>query len=277
MSVSVPGNPATAPGRLPVIFISHRAPTLALDRDSGAELRSWADSMQRPTALLVISAHWQEPSCVTGATETLPLIYDFSGFPKELYRIRYPAPGAPELAARVHGLLAADFPVSAMPARGWDHGVWVPLSHMYPQADVPVLQLALPESLTPGELLTLGARLQPLRQQGVLIVGSGSMTHNLRELDPAPDAAVPMWAHSFDSWCAERLVAGDATALAEFSTRGPQARRAHPTHEHLLPLLVVAGAGGLGGPLAAGPPPAVGFPISGFELGSLSRRCVQIS
>jgi 4,5-DOPA dioxygenase extradiol len=249
-----------------VVFVSHGAPTLALDQERGEGLREWAESLERPRAVLVVSAHWEAKVPTRGATRTLPLVHDFSGFPDALCRIAYPAPGAPDLADRVQSLLGDGF--DRDPRRGLDHGVWVPLLHMYPAADVPVLQLSLVRGASPKKLFALGQKLAPLRNEGVLVFGSGGMVHNLRELDPSPAAATPYWANEFDAWVANTLAEGDTEGLLEYRSRAPEAQRAHPTPEHINPLFVAAGAASLG-------EHAVGFPIRGFEMGSLSRRCVQ--
>ena len=173
-------------------------------------------------------------------------IHDFAGFPRELYEIRYPAPGAPELAQRIVALLADAGLAAATDARwGLDHGAWVPLALMYPQADIPVVQLALQPALGPRHHFELGRALAPLREEGVLILGSGGATHNLRELG-APDTPPPPWARGFSDWLEQTVGVGDDAALLDYRARAPQAARNHPSEEHLLPLFVAAGAGGRG-------------------------------
>jgi 4,5-DOPA dioxygenase extradiol len=167
----------------------------------------------------------------------VPLVYDFWGFPERYYQVSYPAPGAPELAAKVSALLGGS--VHQAPDRGLDHGAYLPLTQMYPAADVPVLQLSLP-TLDPVGLYQLGRRLAPLRDEGVLIVGSGFFTHNLHELS---SGAVPAWSKEFDDWGRETLAAGDIDALLDFRHVAPAARRAHPRTEHFAPLFVTLGAG----------------------------------
>lgn len=244
---------------LPVAFVAHGAPLLATDDVRGAPLRAWGAKLPRPRAILAVSAHWRSRGPAVGATETIPLLYDFGGFPEELYRLQYPAPGAPEVAERVVALTGA----ARAPARGLDHGVWVPLLHLFPAADVPVLQLSLPVDRDPYEL---GRALAPLRDEGVLILGSGVLVHNLGALDWTEARARPKWAVDFDRWAADALARGDHDTLRNWR-RAPGASLAHPTDEHYTPLLVAAGA--------AGPATPATFPVEGFDYGTLSRRCVQ--
>ncbi|NIR31811.1 MAG: dioxygenase [Gammaproteobacteria bacterium] len=256
---------------MPVAFVAHGAPTLASDATKGAQLSAWAASMPKPRAILVASAHWQQSPPCLGTQRTRELIYDFYGFPEALYRLRYPAPGSPELAAEVKGLLDEQgMAWSEEPARGLDHGVWVPLLHMWPDADVPVLQISQPATTAAGEFFALGCALAPLRERGVLILGSGNLTHNLRRLDWQGRASPPEWARAFDDWCRRTLTEFDADALLAYRTRAPQAGEAHPTDEHFTPLLIAAGA-------ASTHRRSVLFPVEGFEYGSLSRRCVQFN
>jgi len=246
---------------LPSCFVAHGAPTLALDARKGADLTAWANEIPRPRAIVAVSAHWESSAPAIGTTETQPLMYDFGGFPRALYEVDYPAPGAPELAARVEELLA---PLGAVERtrRGLDHGVWVPLVHMYPRADIPVLQVSLvPDAFEMGRLLL------PLRQEGVLVLASGVLVHNLGAVDFGDRSPAPSWAVEFDRWCAETLEKRDFDALAKWRTRAPHADRAQPTDDHFAPLFVACGASPDG--------ESVRFPVSGFEYGSLSRRCVQ--
>jgi 4,5-DOPA dioxygenase extradiol len=249
-----------------VVFVSHGAPLLALDAVRGQELRAWAESLERPRAILVVSAHWEAPLPTRGTTSSKPLVYDFSGFGDELLRVRYEAPGAPDVADRLQRLLQPQF--DRDPARGLDHGVWVPLVHMFPAADIPVLQLSLVRGASPARHFALGQKLAPLRNEGVLILASGGTVHNLGELDAGAAPATPFWANEFDAWLANTLAEGDTEGLLDYRARAPQAQRAHPTPEHINPLFVAAGAASTG-------EHAVGFPIRGFDYGSLSRRCVQ--
>jgi len=226
--------------RMPTLFLSHGAPPLADDPVWVGELAGWAANLPRPRSILVVSAHWEEAPLTVGATRTVPLVYDFWGFPRRYYEVTYPAPGAPDLAADVAGLLGS---VHHDPERGLDHGAYVPLREMYPDADVPVLQVSMP-TLDPTVLLEVGQRLAPLRDAGVLIIGSGFSTHNLRRLDPAASdrATAPSWSVEFDDWLARTVAAGDVDALLDFERKGPAARLAHPRTEHFAPLFVALGA-----------------------------------
>src|SRR5438094_6300417 len=194
-----------------VLYLSHGAPPLADDALWTRQLAEWAGDLPRPKAILVVSAHWEEAPLTIGATTTVPLVYDFWGFPEHYYQVTYPAPGAPELAAKVRKLLhSAGTPVHDAPDRGLDHGAYVPLVEMYPDADIPVLQMSMP-SLDPRELFEVGRKLAPLRDEGVLIIGSGFFTHNLREIVPG-DGPAPRWSVEFDQWGDEVLRAGAADA-----------------------------------------------------------------
>ncbi|MFF0144384.1 4,5-DOPA dioxygenase extradiol [Amycolatopsis sulphurea] len=230
--------------RTPVLYLSHGAPPLADDVTWTRQLASWSAELPRPQAILVVSAHWEEAPLTLGATTTVPLVYDFWGFPDHYYRAQYAAPGAPELAARVRKLLhSTATPVQDAPERGLDHGAYVPLVEMYPGADVPVLQISLP-SLDPQVLYDLGRKLAPLRDEGVLIVGSGFFTHNLsalRQVDGS-DGVPPQWSAEFDHWGAEALGSGDLDALLDFRHKAPAAALAHPKIEHFAPLFVSLGA-----------------------------------
>jgi 4,5-DOPA dioxygenase extradiol len=216
----------------------------------------------------MVSAHWQMAPLTLGATrEGTPLVYDFYGFPERYYQTTYPAPAAPQLAARVRELLADKEPVAQLPERGLDHGAYVPLLGMYPEADVPVLQVSMP-SLDPSRLLRIGALLRPLRDEGVLVIGSGFMTHGLSFLrDFRVDAPPPSWSTEFDQWVAAALENGDIDALSRFREL-PFARYAHPSTEHFVPLFVTLGtAAGL---------QDMATPIAGFYLG-LSKRSIQVA
>lgn len=255
-------------GRMPAVYLGHGAPPLLDDPLWVAELAAWAAALPRPSAVLMVSAHWTQAPLTLGATEAgVPLVYDFYGFPGRYYQARYPAPPAPALAARVADLTGGEQAVAHEPSRGLDHGAYVPLVAMYPEADVPVLQLALP-TLDPSGLLELGAALRPLRDEGVLIVGSGFLTHGLPFLqDFVLDAPPPDWSKDFDQWVAAALDRGDVAALTAFR-EVPSARYAHPTVEHFVPLFVALGAAVPGAPMAT--------PISGYWLG-LSKRSVQFA
>lgn len=253
--------------KIPPIFISHGVPTLATDDAINAELAAWGRALPRPRGVLVISAHWQESTLTRGSTAARPkLVYDadaYESISPELRRARYAAPGAPDLAYELATLVPLE-----RSERGWDHGVWGPLLHMFPDADVPVLELSLVAGATPRRLFGLGKKIGALATRGYLIVGSGGITHNLSELDPRKDAPVADWSREFDAWIANTLADADIDELLAWRTKGPASRRAHPTPEHLDPLFVVAGAASLY-------EHAVGFPVRGFEHGTLSRRCAQ--
>lgn len=254
----------------PALFISHGAPTLAGETDGfAAELASWGRALGRPRAAVVVSAHWVANVAHTGVEQQAELFYDFGGFPDELYRIRYEAPGWPELAARVRELTGAP----AERERPLDHGVWVPMMKMYPDADVPIVQVALPLRAGPAGWIELGRRLAPLRKDGVAIIGSGGAVHNLRRLAWHGGGELAPWASAFDGWVADVVGRGDLAALGRVLEDAPGLRDAHPTVEHLAPMLVAAGA-------AAGEaetlPPAT-FPITGWVMGSLSMRSIQWS
>ncbi|MFJ9691662.1 dioxygenase [Kitasatospora sp. NPDC101183] len=230
-----------APERMPTLYLSHGAPPLADDPVWPGQLAAWSADLPRPKAVLMVSAHWEEAPLALGAVTTVPLVYDFWGFPEHYYRVRYAAPGAPELAERVRKLLRAPgTPVQDIPDRGLDHGAYVPLVEMYPEADVPVLQVSMP-TLDPQRLMEIGRRLAPLRDEGVLIVGSGFFTHNLRAL--SSDGRVSSVMTEFDDWGRRALAAHDLDALLDFEHKAPAGRLAHPRTEHFAPLFVTLGAG----------------------------------
>jgi 4,5-DOPA dioxygenase extradiol len=252
---------------MPVLFAAHGAPILLDDALWMAELATWAKALPRPDAILMISAHWERRPTTLGATRPVPLVYDFYNFPEKYYKTTYASPGASALAARVRELLGARGVAFADDAeRGLDHGAYVPLVAMYPRADIPVLQLSMP-ALDPRELFALGEALAPLRDERVLIFGSGFLTHNMRY---AFRPGIPAWARDFDAWVADALARFDIDALLDFQTRGPGAREALPTWEHYAPLLVAAGAVGA-------TTPAVSFPITGWWIDSaFTKRSVQL-
>ncbi|HEY2763671.1 MAG TPA: class III extradiol ring-cleavage dioxygenase [Pseudonocardiaceae bacterium] len=230
--------------RMPALYLSHGAPPLADDLHWTAQLADWAVQLPRPRAILVVSAHWEAAPLAIGATTTVPLTYDFWGFPERYYEVTYPAPGAPDLAARVRSLLHdAGHQPQDVPRRGLDHGAYVPLMEMYPRADVPVLQISMP-TLDPQELLQIGRRLAPLRDEGVLLIGSGFTTHNLRGMDltQSADHQPPTWSVEFDDWVRRVTAERDIDALLDFQHAAPAARLAHPRTEHFAPLFVALGA-----------------------------------
>jgi 4,5-DOPA dioxygenase extradiol len=252
--------------KMPDLFISHGSPMLAIDDKSGGDFRQWGASLPQPKAVLIFSAHWQPESLVFGESATHDaLIYDFSGFPTPLYQIQYPAPGAPWLIESVQELLEPE-PISAT-KRGLDHGVWVPLLHLWPHADIAVLQMSMPHTLSNEALYNLGQRLAPLRESGVMIIGSGGITHNLREALPPKYTDTPDWVSRFDDWVKHTLLQDKAQLLAWETA--PYATRNHPTPEHFRPLLIAAGA--------TDDSDSIDFPVTGFELGIISRQAVQFS
>ncbi|HCU93741.1 MAG TPA: dioxygenase [Actinobacteria bacterium] len=252
---------------MPAIYLSHGAPPLADDQLWTGQLAGWAGDLPRPSSVLMVSAHWESAPLAIGATTTVPLVYDFWGFPERYYQVTYPAPGAPRLADDVRRLLrAAGTPVQDTPDRGLDHGAYVPLAEMYPDADVPVLQISMP-TLDPQQLFEIGRKLSPLRDEGVLIVGSGFFTHNLRAL--SMDGAVSSVMSDFDQWGAGVLADGDIDALLDFQHKAPAARQAHPRTEHFAPLFVTLGA-------AAGDLTGSRTVIDGFWYG-MAKRSIQVA
>jgi 4,5-DOPA dioxygenase extradiol len=242
---------------LPTLFISHGSPMHAVAAGRAGE--AWAElgrRLPRPRSILVASAHWETELPMVATSKQPETIHDFGGFPPELYRISYPAPGAPDAAQRALQLLReAGFSATANGCRGLDHGAWVPLLRLYPDADVPVAQISIQPSLDAEHHLRVGAALAPLVQDGVLVIGSGHMTHNLREWiadaqrrgsmsidEREPDPYVV----EFSQWVDTALRSDDRKALAGWLEQAPHARRAHPTPEHFLPLMVAVGAAGRG-------------------------------
>jgi 4,5-DOPA dioxygenase extradiol len=240
-----PAAPASAKAGLqPTLFISHGAPTFVIDPElPGDRLAEWARTLPRPKAILVVSAHWGTEAPAVSIAAQPETIHDFHGFPPELYEMTYPAPGAPALAARVAELLEGAGIPTARTTYGLDHGAWVPLKLMFPEAKIPVTQLALQPRKDPAHHFRLGEALLPLREEGVLIIGSGQVTHNLRELSwGAPKGEAMPWAAAFAEWVHLRLMARDWPTLLAYRRQAPYAERAHPTDEHFLPLFVALGA-----------------------------------
>ncbi|MDB5995001.1 MAG: dioxygenase [Pseudomonas sp.] len=231
----------------PSLYISHGSPMLALDPGaSGPALARIAAELPKPRAIVIVSAHWESNELLVSANPQPETWHDFGGFPKALFEVQYPAPGDPQLATEVVELLkTADLPARIDAKRPFDHGVWVPLSLMYPQADIPVVQVSLPTRGGPALQTRVGHALASLREHGVLLIGSGSITHNLRELDwhAGPESVEP-WARVFRDWMIEKLDANDEAALHDYRQQAPNAVRNHPSDEHLLPLYFARGAGG---------------------------------
>jgi 4,5-DOPA dioxygenase extradiol len=231
---------------LPTLFLSHGAPDLPLQAGAAGQfLRSLAQKFPQPQAILVISPHWPTEHPQVSAAPQPRTIHDFSGFPAELYQLCYPAPGAPELADRVVALLAqAGISATTHPTRGFDHGTWTPLILAYPNADIPVTQLSLQPDRDPEYHWQLGQALAPLRQSGVLIIGSGSATHNLSAFNPQQDAPPLPWVQEFDDWLAATIERANWEDLRHYRQLAPYAQENHPTPEHLLPLFIALGAAG---------------------------------
>lgn len=230
----------------PSLFLSHGAPTLALETESPTHrfLAGLGEKIGRPTAILIASAHWETRRPAVATTEEPATIHDFGGFPGALYEMNYPAPGAPEIAETTSELIEkSGITVERDARRGLDHGAWVPLRLMYPEADFPVFQLSVQAGSTPAFHFEIGKRLAPLREQGVLIIGSGSSVHNLRRVRFNSDE-IADWAVAFDDWVTEKVEAGDVESLLDYRQLAPDAALAHPTEEHFLPLFLALGAGG---------------------------------
>jgi len=246
---------------LPSLFISHGSPMLALQPGaSGPALAELANALGRPKAIVVVSAHWESRELLVTASSMPETWHDFYGFPAALYAVQYPAPGQPQLAVNVSERLnAAGLPARLDAQRPFDHGAWVPMSLMYPDASIPLIQVSLPSQLGPQLQLKVGQALAGLREEGVLLVGSGSITHNLGELDwhAGPEVIEP-WALAFRDWVVEKLGEDDRAALLDFKRQAPFALRNHPSDEHFLPLFFALGAGG-----------EFGVVHQGFTLGAL--------
>lgn len=258
-------------GALPALFMSHGAPPLFEDPVWMAQLFAWARSMPKPKAVLIVSAHWEAaPLTLSSSDAHVTPVYDFGGFDPKYYRMRYDTPAATALAKRVLGALGDSEEVHKSRTRGLDHGAWVPLKIMYPDADIPVLQLSLPTS-DPARLLALGARLRSLREEGVLVIGSGFTTHGLPYLtrDDYLGRTTPGWSRDFDLWAANTLARGDIDELANYRTRAPGMPYAHPTVEHFIPLFVTLGT-------STDPEAPRDFTIDGFWMG-LSKRSLQVA
>jgi 4,5-DOPA dioxygenase extradiol len=228
---------------MPALYLGHGAPPLLDDPQWSGELRTLAAQLPRPTSILIVSAHWESaPLSLSASAPGTELVYDFGGFDPKYYRMRYDTPDASALADRVTAMMPDTEPVHRHASRGLDHGAWVPLRIMYPQADIPVLQLSLPTQ-DPDRLLTLGSRLRELRDEGVLVIGSGFLTHGLPFLKEFRiDAEAPGWSKDFDAWAADALSRGDVAELASYRTKAPGMPYAHPTVEHYTPLFVTLGA-----------------------------------
>ena len=250
---------------LPTAFLSHGSPMHAIE--AGIAGRAWADlgrRLPRPRAILIASAHWETSLPMLTGSPHPETIHDFGGFPDELYQIRYRASGAPEVASEIVAMLkAAEITAGVDGCRGLDHGAWVPLRWMYPKADIPVVQLSVQPGLDTAHHLRLGHALRPLTESGILIIGSGHTTHNLRDWSSSPQRDEPLpYVSEFSRWLQRSLAAGDADALTHYRDRAPGAIRAHPTEEHFLPLFIPWGAAGDGATAER--------IVEGFEAGALA-------
>lgn len=254
---------------MPTLYIGHGAPMLLDDPVWSGELSQIAKDLARPKAILIVSAHWESaPITLSNVEANAPLVYDFYGFDQKYYEMTYNSPNASALAQKVAALMPSSEPIHQS-NRGLDHGAWVPLKIMYRDADIPVLQMSMPTS-NPYLLMDLGKRLQPLRDEGVLIIGSGFMTHGLPYLrNWSINADAPTWSSDFDQWAAEALATGDIDELANFKSNAPGMPYAHPTVEHFTPLFITLGASQI-------PDLAPKTLIDGYFMG-LSKRSILVS
>ena len=254
--------------KMPAIYLSHGAPPLLEDATWGSELAQWSADLPAPKAILIVSAHWESAPLTVGATDpNVGLIYDFGGFAPKYYNLQYRAPGAPDLAMRISAMMGE--PVVQQPNRGLDHGAYIPLMKMYPGADIPVLQMSIPTH-DPQKLFDLGRKLAPLRDEGVLIIGSGFLTHGLPFLTEFRiDATPPGWSKEFDHWAAEVLARGAIDELMNYKTLAPGMPYAHPTVEHFAPIFITLGA-------ATNAEVAPDTAIEGYWMG-LSKRSFQVA
>ena len=260
-----------ADGPMPAFYISHGAPPLFEDAEWMSELFGWSQALPKPTAILIVSAHWESaPLSLSASAAGTPLVYDFGGFDQRYFEMTYATPDASALAARVAAAMPDSEPVHQHARRGLDHGAWVPLKIMYPYGDVPVLQLSMPTH-DPARLLEIGRRLESLRAEGVLVIGSGYMTHGLPYLtrDMWLNGSVPTWSSDFDAWAADALARGDVDTLSNYRSLAPGLRFAHPTVEHYTPLFITLGA-------AADAEAPVRTTVDGYRFG-LSKRSFQVA
>lgn len=256
-----------SPTRMPLLFLGHGSPMNAIeDNPWSRSFAALGRALPRPRAILAISAHWLSPEPRLSSSPTPATVHDFGGFPPALHAMQYPAPGSPELAGQVSQLLGG---AGLDPQAGLDHGSWSILAHLYPAADIPVVQLSLGRPLSAAQHLELGRQLAPLRDEGVLILGSGNIVHNLPEAmrqRMRGESTPPDWAVAFDTQVAEALEARDTVTLLGLLDENPAGAQAHPTPEHWWPLLYVYGASDQGDQLS--------YPITGFDWGSISMRSV---
>lgn len=255
-------------GALPALYLSHGAPPLFDEAGWMELLFAWAQRMPRPKGILVVSAHWESAPLMLSSPEAgVPLVYDFGGFDARYYSMRYDTPDATAMADRVAAAMPDSEGLHRHPSRGLDHGAWVPLKVMYPDADVPVLQLSIPTH-DPDRLMAIGARLRPLREEGYLVIGSGFMTHGLPYIDWQNPDRVQSWSAEFDAWAAEAIGSGDIAALADYEATAPGMPYAHPTVDHYIPLFVTYGA-------ATDPEAPARTVVDGYWFG-LSKRSFEL-
>lgn len=261
---------AESDGPLPALYLSHGAPPVFDDAHWMDQLFGWSQTMPKPRGILIVSAHWESaPLMLSAAGPGTPLVYDFGGFAPVYYQMSYPTPDAGDLASRVAALMPDNEVIHEHPSRGLDHGAWVPLKVMYPLADVPVLQMSMPTH-DPTRLFDIGRRLRPLRDEGVLIIGSGFMTHGLRYAtrEMLYENQIPGWSAEFDAWVADALGRGDLETLAAYD-HAPGMPYAHPTVEHFTPLFISIGA-------ATDPEAAPKTVIDDFQFG-FAKRSVEFA
>jgi 4,5-DOPA dioxygenase extradiol len=254
---------------MPTLYLSHGAPPVFEDEPWISELFAWSQALPKPTAILIISAHWESaPLSLSATGANTPLVYDFGGFAQRYFEMTYNTPDAHALAQRVSAAMPHSEPVHQHTSRGLDHGAWVPLKIMYPYGDVPVLQMSIPTH-DPARLMAIGARLQSLRAEGVLVIGSGFMTHGGQYLtrENFERGVIPSWSADFDAWAADALTRHDIDTLADYRHLAPALEFAHPTVDHWVPLFITLGA-------ATDPEAPVQTMIEGYRFG-LSRRSVQ--
>ncbi len=258
--------PVSSPALMPTVFIGHGNPMLAItDNRYATQWQGLGTRLPRPRAVLMVSAHWYGAGTAVTMQPQPPTLHDFGGFPPALFSVQYPAPGDPELADEICGLLAPVIAVRKSEDWGLDHGSWSVLRHLYPAADVPVIQLSLDAQRSGLWHLELGRRLATLRTQGVMLIGSGNLVHHLGRINWSSDASAHHWAEEADAWFAEKIVARDFDALCNFGGYSPAARLAVPSPEHFLPLLYALGASSSADQLE--------FPVTGIDVASISMRC----
>ena len=252
----------------PALYIGHGAPLLLDDPIWSGELENWANRLEKPKAILIVSAHWESaPLALSSIEDGTPLIYDFGGFDPKFYNLQYRAPGAPELAVRIKSILGES--QTHQSKRGLDHGAYVPLLKMFPEADIPVLQVSIP-TFAPEKLFELGKKLAPLRDEGVLIIGSGFLTHGLPYLKEFRiEATPPTWSVEFDLWAKEVLERGAVDELMNYKALAPGLPYAHPTVEHFAPIFLTLGA-------ASDTQAPIKSEIDGYWMG-LSKRSFQVA